>query len=252
MRISPRIILLVLYIFLFIFLFSNVLTGVPINEHTLPYIAVIALVFLCGLALLLAWDYIIPTLIRSYKLGECKVEDKKYLICRYKTTPELIGYIVVKVIPTQPIADMDRERRLSYLDAIQGLLSGSHYEVIVAYVGVKDRYQETIRERLLARKQRLLTFSFRETPAMREELASIDRELRIIEQVPVILEGFYIAMAREYATDEDELKRKLEADGRALVSMLSKMGVKAVIIEGEELRSILSYMLFGSVVQTTF
>lgn len=252
MRLSPKVLLLVLYIFMFMLLFSQLLGSMPLNEQTIPYI--VALVVLCvvGIVFILAWDYIIPLIIRSYRLGDCKVEDKKYLVCRYKNSPELTGYVTVKVIPTQPIADMDRERRMSYLDSIQGLLAGAHYEVIVAYIGMKDRYQETIRDKLLRRKQRLVSLAFRETPALRDELMAIDRELKVLDQVPIILEGFYIAMAREYAYDEDELKRKLEADGRALVSMLSKLGAKATIIQGEELRNILLYLLFGSVVQISF
>lgn len=252
MRLSPKILLLVLYLFMFMFLFSQVFTQMPLNEQTIPYVVLLVTLCIVGIVILLAWDYIIPLLIRSFRLGDCKVEDKKYLICRYKNSPEVTGYITIKVIPTQPIADMDRERRMSYLDSIQGLLAGAHYEVIVAYVGMKDRYQETIRDRLMKRKQRLMSMTVRETPAVKEELAAIDRELRILDQVPIILEGFYIAMAREYGYDEEELKRKLEADGRALVSMLSKLGAKAVIIQGEELRNILSYMLFGSVVQVSF
>lgn len=252
MRLSPKILLLVLYLFMFMFLFSQTLSQMPLNEATIPYVVLLVALCVVGIVFILGWDYLIPLIIRSYRLGDCKVEDKKYLLCRYKNSPEITGYIAVKVIPTQPIADMDKERRMSYLDSIQGLLAGAHYEVIVTYIGMKNRYQETIRDRLMRRKQRLVSLAIRESPAIKEELAAIDRELRVLDQVPIILEGFYIAMAREYSTDEDDLKRKLEADGRALVAMLSKLGAKAVVLQGEELRNIISYLLFGSVVQVSF
>lgn len=249
MRLSVKALLLVFYMLFAILLFAQVVAALPITETTAPYIVALVGLVIAGLTLILAWDYLIPAVFRGYRLGECKVADKKYLICRYKTSPELTGYVVVKFVPTQPIADMDRERRMSYLDSIQGLLAGAHFEVIVAYIGMRDRYQNTIREALMKRKQRILALSFRETPSIREELSQIERELRIIDQVPVILEGFYVAMAREYSVDEEDLKRKLEADARALAALLSRLGGKAIVLQGEELRNIVNYLLFGSVVQ---
>lgn len=252
MRASPKLILLLLYIFFFIMLVSQVLAQLPITEATAPWIALIVALFVIGLAVILGWDYIIPLLVRSYRLGECKVEDTKYLICRYKSSPEFMGYVGFKVIPTHPIADMPKERRDSYLQSVQGLLAGAQFETVVAYIGMKDRFRETILDRLKRERQRLLSMSFRESPMLRENINRLNTEIRILEQVPIILEGFYIALARDYHNDKEELKRKLEADGIALHAMLSgRLGVKVDQLKGEELRSILSYLLFGSVVQVS-
>lgn len=249
MRLSPRTLLLVLYLFLFILLFSQILGQLPVNEVTIPYIVLLVVLFLVGLLLILAWDYIIPLLLRSYRLGECKVEDKKYIICRYKNSPELTGYVMLKVVPSMPIADMPKERRESMLQTIQGLLKGAQYELVAAYVAMKDRYHENIIKRLEEERQKLLVFAQRESLGVREMLRRIDTELQILRQVPVILEGFYIALVRAYATDEDELKILLEANSRALMSKLEGLSAEVRIVEGEELRELASYLLFGSVVQ---
>lgn len=252
MKFTPKMILLLLYLFFVTMFSSQILGSISVNEITLPYVVLILFLFIVGLALILGWDYIIPLIIRNYRLGDCKVSDRKYLICRYRNSPELTGHVFIKVIPTQPIGDMQKERRDSYLQTIQGLLAGGQFEVMVAYIGMKDRYHETIIDRLKSEKQRLLTFSRKESLMVRENLERINTELKILEQVPVILEGFYIAVAREYDVDEEELKRKLEADSRALQAMLSgKIGAKAQVIKDEELRNIVNYMLFGSVVQVS-
>lgn len=250
MRVSPKLLLAVLYLFFVIMLAEDVLAQMPINEATEPYIVLAVALIVFGLALILAWDYIIPMIFRNYRLGECKVVDQKYIICRYKTGAELVGYAGVKVVPTQPIGDMPKERRDSYLQAIQGLLAGAQFEVVVAYVGMKDRYRETIIERLKSQKQRLLSLATKPTPAVSDTLNRIDAELKVLEQVPMILEGFYVAFARDYGMDEYELLQKLEGDLRVLVGMLSgRIGAKAMELKGEELREIVSYLMFGSVVQ---
>lgn len=240
----------VLYLFFVILLVENVFVQMPVNEVTIPYIVIAVALIIFGLIVILAWDYIIPMIFRNYKLGECKVVDQKYIVCRYKSGAELTGYVGVKVVPTQPIGDMPKERRDSYLQAIQGLLAGAQFEVAVAYVGMKDRYRETIVNRLKSQKQRLLSFASKPTPALSDSLNRIDSELKVLEQVPMILEGFYVAFARDYATDEYELVQKLESDLRVLMGMLSgRVGAKAIELKGEELREIVSYLLFGSVVQ---
>ena len=244
--------LLFLYLFFIIMVVAQVFGQMPINEATVPYVVLLIFLFIFGLALILGWDYIIPLVVRNYRLGQCTVEDRKYIICRYKNSPELTGYVAIKVIPTQPIGDMPKDRRDSYLQSIQGLLAGGQFETIVAYIGMKDRYHENIIERLKRERQRLLTFSHKETLMVRENLNRINTELKILEQVPVILEGYYIALAREYDTYPEDLKRKLEADARALEAMLSgKIGAKAKVLTGEELRNVINYLLFGSVVQTS-
>jgi len=249
MRISPKLLLLILYVFLFILLFSQIFSQLPLNEITIPYVVLILVLFLVGLALILGWDYIIPLIFRSYRLGECKVEDKKYIICRYKNSPEVTGYVMLKIVPSMPIADMPKERRESMLQSIQGLLKGAQYEAVVAYVAMRDRYHENIIKRLEAEKQRLLAIARKETLSIRETIKRIDTELQILRQVPVILEGFYIALIREYGTSPDEVKINLEADSRALSAKLEGLSAEVKIVEGEELRELANYLLFGSVVQ---
>ena len=252
MRISPKFLLLILYVFLFILLFSQVFSQVPINEVTLPYVVLILILFVAGLFLILAWDYIIPKIFRNYRLGECDVKHEKYLICRYRNAPELVGYVMLKVVPAMPIADMPKERRESMLQAIQGLLKAAQYEVALIYMAMRDRYHENIIKRLEAEKQRLMTFAFKETLSIRETLKRIDTELQILRQVPVILEGFYLALVREYGTDEDELIIRLEADSRALAAKLEGLSAEVRVVTGEELKQLVKYLLFGSVPQTTF
>jgi len=249
MRISPKILVLLLYIFLFLLVFSQVFAQIPINEITLPYVVLTTLLLVVGLVFILGWDYIVPMIIRSFRLGECYVREKKYIVCRYRGTAEYTGYAVLKIVPSMPIADMPKERRESMLQAIQGLLRGAQYEVIVSYIGMRDRYHDNIIKRLEAEKQRLMAFTFKETPSVRETMRRIDTELQILRQVPMILEGFYIAMVREYGNDENDVITKLEADSRALATTLESLSAEVKIIEGEELKNIVSYLLFGSVVQ---
>jgi len=249
MRFSPKMLLLLMYIFLFIVVFSQVFGQVPINELTMPYVVLTVVLLLVGILFILGWDYIIPMIFRSFKLGECVVREKKYIICRYRGSAEITGYTVMKIVPTMPIADMPKERREAMLQAIQGLLRGAQYEVVVAFVGMKDRYHDNIIKRLEDEKKRLTAFAFRETMSLRETLRRIDTELQILRQVPMILEGFYIAMVREYGTSEDEVIAKLEADSRALAATLESLSAEVKILEGEELKNIVSYLLFGSVVQ---
>jgi len=250
-RVSPRTLLLILVTFLFIMFVSQVLSQVPVNEVTLPYIALSVVAFAVVFALVLAWDYIIPMVFRSYRLGECKVEDRKFIVCRYRNSPEVVGYAMVKVVPSAPIADMPKERRESLLQTIQGIVAGAQHEVVVAYIGMKDRYHENIIKRLQDEKNKMLAFARTETLSVRENLRRIDTELQILRQVPMILEGFYVALVREYGTDPDEVKVRLEADSRSLASKLEGLAATVKIVEGEELRELALYMLFGSVVQLT-
>jgi len=251
-RLSPKVTVLLLYVFVFLLLFSQIFSQVPINEVTMPNIVLLTLIFVVGLVFVLGWDYIIPKLVPSFKIGECHVKDGKYIICRYRGSAELIGYTMLKVVPMTPIADMDKERRESMLQTIQGMLRGAQYEVVVAFVGMKDRYHENIIKRLEDEKQRHLMFAGgRETPMTRDIINRIDTELRILRQVPFILEGFYIALVREYDTDEYRLVSKLENDARGLMSTLEAFSAETRQVSGEELKNLASYLLFGSVVQMT-
>ena len=251
MRLSPRTLLLLLYTFLFIMAFSQVFSQVPVTRETLPYVLGFLTLFITGLALILGWDYIIPRLFRSFCMFGMRVVEGKYIVCRYRGSPELVGYVMLKVVPSMPIADMPKERRESLLHVVQGLLAGAQYEVILAYVGVRDRYHYNVVKRLEEEKQARLALAFRETPAVREAIRQIDVELQILRQVPVILEGFYIALVRDYAMDEEELKLKLDADARSISSKRAGMSVEARVVEGEELRSIASYFFCGSLPQAT-
>lgn len=246
---SPRFLLTVLYLLLMIFVFSDVFTSTPLNGTTAPLIIGLVVLLVFGLTLLLGWDYIIPLIFRNFSLGECKVVETKYLVCSPRTGGQYVGYVMAKIIPQAAIADMDKDRKMSYLDTIQGLLAGMNFEVIVAYVGVHDMYRETILDRLNRERNRLLGFMLKETPASRTKLESIEREIRVLQQQPVILEGFYIAMARQYGNDVDELIINLKGAEKTLLSVLDRLGVQTKIVWGEELKSIVEYMLFGNVFQ---
>lgn len=246
---SPKLLLLVIYAFIFIMFISQV----PINEYTLPKVVAAIALFVVGLALILGWHFIIPSIIRKWRLGNCVVHQKKYIICqRTGGGAEVVGYVLVKVVPEQPVADMDKERRESFLQTMQGLLAGTQFEAGVCYIGMRDRYHRNIIQRLQEQKSRRLMFMGRQpSPAARDYLERIDRELRILQQVPVILEGFYILIIRDYAMTEDELIQKLEADARALASKLEGLGTTTEVLEGEQLRAIADFIWFGSIGQTT-
>jgi len=233
-------------------LFSNVLNQVAINEVTLPYVVIIVIVFVLGLFLILGWDYIIPLIIPSFKLGECKVVDRKYIICEATGSPEKVGYMVLKIVPTQPIADMQKERRESILQTIQGLLKASDYEVMVVYNAVRDRYRENVLKRLERKKRWLLMFSTRETPAIRDLRERIESEKKLLEQQPMILEGFYLAMVRYYDRNTNALKVKLNEYAKALSAKLETLSSEVQILQGQALKDILEWFVFGNVKQSKF
>lgn len=250
MRLGRKTLITILYLFFMLLVASQTLAAVPVNERTLPTLTILFSVLVAGLALVLGWDYIIPMVVRNYKLGECRVIDERYIVCRYRRVKfEWVGYGFVKVIPVQSIADMDRDARLTYMQSLQGLLAGSQYEPIVCWIGMRDRYRETVVEKLRRRMNMLMALSRRETLAVRDAIERIRTELRILQQTAVILEGFYIAGVREYGDSVEEVVQRVESSLRSLQGTLSAMGVKAEVIKGQELMDIVEYMLFGSVVQ---
>jgi len=246
--INPRLLAIVLYVFLMVMIASQL----PINEYTLGMVAAVLAVLVAGLGLLLGAHYIIPYVKRNWRMGECHVRNMKYLICEAGTAGEKVGYVYIKVVPEQPVSDMEKERREAFLQTVLGLLSGTQFEAAVMFIVVKDRYGDNIRKRLEEMKSRLLLFSFRESARTRDILEMINRALALLRQVPVILEGFYVAVVRDYDHDEHTLIQKLEADSRALMSRLSGMGVSAQEIKGEELWVVMRFMQFGSVAQVTW
>jgi len=246
--INPRLLAIVFYVFLMVMIAAQL----PINEYTLGMVAVILAVLVAGLGLLLGAHYIIPYVKRNWRMGACTVRNMKYLVCETGTAGEKVGYVYIKVVPEQPVSDMDKERREAFLQTVLGLLSGTQFEAMVAFIVVKDRYGDNIRKRLEELKNRLHFFTFRETARTRDMLERINRELTLLRQVPVILEGFYVAGVRDYAHDDYTLIQKLEADARALMSRLSGIGVAAQEIRGEEIWIVMKFMQFGSVTQVTW
>ncbi len=245
---NPRTLATLLYVFLMLMVISQL----PINEYTMPMVALIVALLVVGLLVILGWHYIIPYLKRNWRMGACTVYNRKYLICETGNSPEKVGYAFIKVVPEQTVSDMDKERRESFLQTLLGLLSGTQFEAMIAYITVKDRYGENIKKRLEREKEKLMVFSFKESMRARDMLERIRKELELLRHVPVILEGFYIAVVRDYATDEATLIQKLDADSRALISRLSGIGVTAQEMKGEELWVILRFMQFGSVSQLTW
>ena len=244
---NPKNLAILLYIFMGLMIFPQI----PRNEYTLPYIIVFFTLYLAGLILLSFGHYIIPSIRKNWRMGSCRVYDKKYVICS-TSVAEKVGYSFIKLVPEQPIADMDKERKESFLLTLQGVLSGSTFEGMVAYIMVRDRYGDNIKKRLEQERRKLHTFAFRETMSTRDLSERIRRELELLRQVPTILEGFYIAVVRDYSVDELELIRKLEADTRSLMSRLSGIGLHASQMWGEELWIILKFMLMGSLTQLSF
>lgn len=247
---SPRFLLALLYLFPMIYISTDVFSSMPVTAATIPYVVLFVLAMAMGLVVILGWDYIIPMVVRNFKIGDCKVVDNKYLVCLPRTGGQYVGYVVTKVVPQQVIADMDKDRRMSYLDSIQGLLAGSTYETIIAYVGVKDRFHETVLDRLKRSYNRSLGLTLKETPATRDRLETLRTEIKLLEQQRIILEGFYIAMARVYGSSEDEVTAQLEAITPSLISTLERLGAKVSVLKGEELRDVLMYMIFGNVFQS--
>jgi len=246
--INPRMLAVVFYVFLMIMIF----TQLPINEYTLNMIIIISALLILGLVFLLGSHYIIPYLKKSWKMGSCMVRDKKYLICETSNSGEKVGYVFIKVVPEQPVADMDKERRESFLQTIMGVLSGTQFEAMIAYMTVKDRYGENIKKRLEKQKDQLTMFAHQETLRTRDALERIRKELELLQQIPTILEGYFFAAVRDYAYDDYSLMQKLEADSRALMSRLSGIGVATQEVKGEELWIILKFLQFGSITQVTW
>ena len=229
-----------------------VASQIPINQYTLPTVAIIFALLIIGLIFILGSSYIIPYIKQNWRMGSCQVMKRKYLICETSSSSEKVGYAFIKVVPEQPVSDMDKERRESFIQTVMGILAGTQFESMIAYVTVKDRYADNIKKRLEREKSKLTLFAQRETIGTRDMLERIRKELDLLRQVPVILEGFYIAVVRDYGYDDYEIIQKLEADSRALMSRLSGIGVNGKEMWGEELSLILKFMQFGSITQVTW
>ena len=104
-------------------------------------------------------------------------------------------------------------------------------------------------ERRMQRMQTIASMTRGESLAVRDTLERIRTELRILQQTPVILEGFYIAGVREYGDSVEEVVQKVESSLRSLQGSLSAMGVRAEVLKGQELMDVVEYLLFGRVVQ---
>lgn len=246
---NVKYLVLMMYLLIMIMVLSSVLTNV--NPYTMPLVVATVALLTLGLLMIVAGHYIVPAIKRKWYLGNCAVYKSRYIICETKA-PEKVGYAFLKVIPEQPVADMDKERRESFLQTMLGVLSGTQFEAIVAYFTVKDRYGENIKKRLEHEKRMRLMFARKESMSTREEIERINKELRLLESLPTILEGFFIAGVRDYGYDDYEIIRKLETDARALASRLAGVGVEAKVMTGEELRNVLSFMLFGNLTQLTW
>lgn len=245
---NPRTVALVFYIFLMIM----VLSEVPLNEYTMGVALLLVGLLILGLIFLLGYHYIIPSIKRDWRMGACMVYNKKYIVCDKPSSSEKVGYAFIKVVPEQPIADMDKDRRESFLQTVMGILSGTQFEAGVLFMNVKDRYGDNIKKRLESEKMKRQMFARSDNMRTRDIIDRINRELELLRQVPVILEGFYIAIVRDYGYDDDAVIQKLEADSRALISRLSGIGVTASVIWGEELLNILNFCLFGSLTQLSW
>ena len=245
---NTKTVALIFYIFLMIMIFSEV----PINEYTMYATILLLAILILGLIFLLGYHYIIPSIKRDWKMGACHVYSKKYLVCEMPGTSEKVGQAFIKVVPEQPISDMDKDRRESFLQTVMGIVSGTQFESGILFMTVKDRYGENIKKRLESEKQKRQMFARSDNMRTRDIIERINRELELLRQVPVILEGFYIAFVRDYGYDDDEIIRKLDADSRGLISRLSGIGVTASVIWGEELRNILNFLLFGSLTQISW
>jgi len=249
MQISPRTLMGLFWLVAYFML----LTSIPINEYTLPQVILLTLLFVVGLVIIFAWHYIIPFIIKTWRIGECTVERSKYVICKRRGSTEYTGYVFLKVIPEQPIAVMQEERRKSFLQSIQGVLSGIQFEAGVLFMAMRDVYKQKITERLRREREKLRALAGiggGRTPfSIEDAIKRIDQELNILEQVPAILEGFYIAIVRDYSPYKEDLIKKLEADARGLASRLTGLGMIAEELKGEELNRILDFLLFGHVAQ---
>jgi len=246
---NVRIVVLLMYLLVMLMVLSPLVSN--LNPYTLPQVVAVLALLITGLLLVTSGHYIIPLIKRKWYLGSCTVYKSRYIVCETKA-PEKVGYAFLKVVPEQPIADMDKDRRESFLQTMLGLLSGTQFEAIIAYMTIKDRYGDNIKKRLEQELKLKLMFARRETPYMREEINRLNRELKLLDQLPTIFEGIFIAGVRDYGFDDYEVLAKLEADVRALASRLSGIGVSAKPLTGEELRNVLSMMLFGSLTQISY
>jgi len=245
---NPRNLALALYTFIGVMLFSNF----PYNEYTIGKITLMMVVYVAGLVFLLGSHIILPSIKRTWKLGGCTVYKSRYVVCEKPGSAEKVGWAFVKVVPEQPIADMEKERREVFLQTTQGLLAGTQFEAMACYFTVRDRYGENIKRRLEREKNKLTTFAPSGTLKTRDMLERIQKEMDLLRTVPVILEGFYIAGVRDYGYTDSEIVRKLEADVRALAARLAGIGVHAEVVKGNDLRYILDFLPFGSLVQITW
>jgi len=207
----------------------------PWNEYTAKWGALAAVVAGATLILAMYGHYIVPAIVKNYKVGNCKVVDGQYLICSHKYGG-LVGYAWAKVIPTHPISDMDKEQRQAFLQIVMGLLAGTQFELSACFEAIKDRYGEDIIKRI-ENKLSFWTMIGGKNPPMsiRRRVDRHEKELEMLKSQPMILEGIYTVMAVEYGNDEYEIIRKLKNDIDALAGRFAGVGAKVVPIKGSDL-----------------
>lgn len=243
---------------IYLLLGVSIFQSLPKNEYTIWWYSLTVAVYVFGLILLLWGHYIMPKIIRSWNFCGCKVVREKYIVCRDTMRPgEVRIHALLKVIPTQSVAKMDKEAKDSVLKEFVGILqSSATANTGLCYFSIKSSYNQDIRDRIEAKKRRKSLFA--RSWSVRKEIEDLDREIDLYNQMPTILSGFYIGIVSmtgsttaSGAPDPDSLKM-VDQSVKLFETALSRAGLTAKWITGEELNNIARYIYLGDIHERSY
>ena len=236
-----------LYLAIALFILTKTLSNIPINEATLPLLAIITLALLAGLILVLLWHILIAYL-PWYRLGAAKVVKGRFILKR-RGTAGYVGYAALKVVPARSVAKMNEKERVALLSSLAGLLSGTEYEAAIAYVSVKDVYHTNVINELQKKLDRIMTgtvFKGRGQEALAKRLVE---EIEFLSRLPHLTRGFYYVIVRAYGSNEDDVIAKLNHAVENVKLRFQGTGMEVVELRGEQLRDVAEMVLFGHIVE---
>ena len=224
---------------------ASTISSMPLTPATVPLYALFVGLFVAGLAILVAPHYVLPFIIRNWRLDrDCSVYDAKYIVCKH-WSGMVVAKAILKLIPKQTIVDLPRERREAVLQGLATLHIGIEYDIDLVYSARPDPYAETVIERLRGKKRFMLMFATRMTPSLQDKVSEVDREMRLLQQTPSIYTGHYLAIVYAYGRDVHEAVERLKTYVDAVRGKAEQAYMEARLAQGEELNVFYNSLKWG-------
>jgi hypothetical protein len=234
--------LVLLTIAIYALLFSRIdINTIPTLHLFLTFLSLIIVISL----ILGAW-FIIPKIVSlfggRFYWGDLEIYDNKYIIGRLRTSPvTLTGMAILKYAPTNSVV-MDKDVKEKAITQITSLVSGTE-EMAFVFTKIRDIEGEELKKRI----EREYKKCEKKKRVSCETLRNI---YRILTTYPTVT-GQWFIIVRAYGLTPEELIAKLSTLTESVRASFSGIGYVRVV-SGEELRIILSQLLFGRLGQISY